>query len=643
MIANYQLAVKYGIICGMKTKIILAVVGAACAAALCADAATFDLASAKVEGKGGSADCWLAAEELEKHLKLIVGSGGPAVGVTLPGGALVLSVGERPEGAPEPAPFESFARVCGNKVCFWGDDAQRGNTRSKGTLFAVYEFLDRALGVKWVHPGDDGIVVPSRRTVELVDGAEWKFKPPFALNTIRIYNLKNFDEKAINASLPEGLGITRAIAERRHEDRVMWLDRMREISFDRFSYGHAFTGWQDRYLDTHPEYLGMDPKYGIKEKGYRGLPPRLASRFKFCLSNPDVPDLIINDWKKRGAPKYLNVCPNDGTPGFCQCEKCLKLDARKPGEAFLDHLTDRYVWFWNKLAAKARAVRPDVKLIAYIYGYYRHPPRRERVEFPDSFIFGIVPALTDDYMAIYDAWHKAGMKHFFLRPNYMCYCAVFPRGLEKYLYDNFKNSLASGMMGIDYDGMPRSVTDFEYYVIASLASHPDKTFETIADEFYSQFGAAADEARAYYEGVRERAGQSRASFVARVMDDNRHFQDDSELAKYAVLGHTLADLEGDIAKLKPGLAKQLSPAEKVRFEALMLRAEHALLTLKFIAASKRAGKEGKAALTAAAKTLHEFRVKNLHELGDEASAWYSNRNSEAGAWRKAGYLPPLKR
>ena len=65
-----------------------------------------------------------------------------------------------------------------------------------------------------------------------------------------------------------------------------------------------------------------------------------------------------------------------------------------------------------------------------------------------------------------------------------------------------------------------------------------------------------------------------------MLDDDRHVQDDSELAKYAVLGHTLADLEGDLAKLRPGLKKQLLPAEKVRLEALALRAEHARMTSK---------------------------------------------------------------
>ena len=35
--------------------------------------------------------------------------------------------------------------------------------------------------------------------------------------------------------------------------------------------------------------------------------------------------------------------------------------------------------------------------------------------------------------------------------------------------------------------------DFEYYVIASLASRPERNFEEISREFYSQYGAAAAE------------------------------------------------------------------------------------------------------------------------------------------------------
>ena len=586
---------------------------------------TVDLARVKVVcSDPGSPFARKAAAELKKHLDLMVGEHEES-------GPFVFSVGERPVDAPEPGSFESHVRVCGERVCFWGDDMKHGLSQSKGSLFAVYEFLDRALGVRWVFPGDMGIVAPRMASVELADDATWDYKPTFALNNIRIGSPESYDRIAANLDLPRELSPTREDCRRRYAESEQWLERMRETSADRFRYGHAFTEWSKRHFKEHPDWFGKDPQYGRPEADYRGLQDRLIGREKFCLSHPEVPEAIIADWKANGAPKYFNICPNDGTPGFCRCEKCLKLDEHKPGEEFLDHLTDRYLWFWNQLAARAVRERPDVRLVAYIYSYYRFPPRREKVAFPDNMVFGIVPTETDDYVKLYDAWRAAGMRHFFLRPNYMCYSAVFPRGLEKYLYDNFKTSLAYGMIGVDYDGAPRQVTDFEYYVIASLASHPGKLFNDIAAEFYSQFGSAADVSQAYFERIRRRAETARVAVQAKVRKEERHMLDDSEMAKYAVYGHTLADLEGDLETLRPGQERNLSSAEFNRYRLLAMRAKHAVLTMKFLLTSKGADE---AAFAGAAKALHEFRVKHVRELGNEAGAWYSARSGELPAWKR---------
>ena len=61
--------------------------------------------------------------------------------------------------------------------------------------------------------------------------------------------------------------------------------------------------------------------------------------------------------------------------------------------------------------------------------------------------------------------------------------------------------------------------------------------------------------------------------------------DDSELGKFAVSGHTLADLEAELALLRPGLEKQLAAQDRVRFSRLALRAENAVLTFRFLAAA----------------------------------------------------------
>ena len=42
-----------------------------------------------------------------------------------------------------------------------------------------------------------------------------------------------------------------------------------------------------------------------------------------------------------------------------------------------DYLASPY--YRAYVTARARAIRPDVKVVTYIYSYYRHPPRREKI------------------------------------------------------------------------------------------------------------------------------------------------------------------------------------------------------------------------------------------------------------------------
>ena len=191
----------------------------------------------------------------------------------------------------------------------------------------------------------------------------------------------------------------------------------------------------------------------------------------------------------------------------------MALDAPLPGEGRFDHMTDRYVNFWNRIARKARAIRPDVMLVAYAYSRYRKAPRRERIEHPDNMLFGFVPSIMDDAMAELAKWRARGLAHFFLRPNYHHYVGTIPRGLERYLYNNFHDCLKAGMTGVDYDaGVVRHVMNIEYYVTARMMADPELPFETICAEFYAGYGPAAADVRRYFETVRAHGEKARDEF-----------------------------------------------------------------------------------------------------------------------------------
>ena len=468
----------------------------------------------------------VAADDLVRHLRLVCGSEESAGGFRF--------IFARPSDEPAAQPYTAHAKRVGGAIWFWGDDKGVRRFPCYGSSFAVSRFLETALGVRWVSPGDDGIVYREGVKAVLPDDWRWDWTYPNLTALMR--------------------GIDRD-----------WGRRLCYFEKRPFPYRHAFTDWQRKYLKDHPDYFGLSPY------GRRGVPDYHATRAKLCLSNPAVIARILDDWKAAGTNAYINVCPNDGTPGYCFCPGCRALDADLPGEDFYVNKSDRYLNFWNRLVAAAREIRPDVKVATYIYSYYRFPPRRERIEFPDNMVFGYVPSLPDDFDGNLRAWLAAGMRHFFPRPNYLCYRDGVPRALERFLYDTYHACVAAGSCGFDYDGRYRPILALEYYLVLRQTAFPELSFETICEEYYSQFGALAPVARAYYERVRARCARTKAEVAAKMSRANA--LDDSELAGFTLGSHTERDLIDDLAPLKAADPAALSASERRRWDGFVAQAE----------------------------------------------------------------------
>ena len=143
-------------------SVFFAVAVMACSAAFALD---IDLATAGISVcDPGSSNQVYAARELEKHLNMISGRKGKARMTN--GANAVFMIGTPAPGRGKAADFEALAAVKGGKVYFWGDDgrsAYKGEVPCGGSMFAVYAFLDKVLGVKWVYPGDDGKSIVGRR------------------------------------------------------------------------------------------------------------------------------------------------------------------------------------------------------------------------------------------------------------------------------------------------------------------------------------------------------------------------------------------------------------------------------------------------------------------------------------------------
>ena len=618
----------------MTKKHLIALGTLAVACAVCAG--EIDLRTARITvADRESVSQRRAAEELEKHLSLIAGERNPATN------GFEFVIGRVAPGRQAAREWESHAVVAGDNLYFWGDDGKPGEKSRYGTLFAVYGFLEKALGVRWVRPGDDGIVFSRRSGLSLPDGWTYRFYPPLEKSDIRVgacpkkkvdVNSYDFKRRYDLDIVPDELRDTFKLSRMRSDywDFRYWTLRQRLQTRAPFAYGHAFTKWNDRFYDTHRDYMAMwegkKRGHSVKERG---------KYIHLCYSNPGAQDQVIRDWLAAGTNEYLNICAADSRTTHCRCDGCRALDADLPGEDFLEAKSDRQVWFWNRIAEKAMAIRPDVKLIAYIYANYRQPPRKWRIEHPDNLIAGVVPSIYDDSNALIRGWKAKGLRAYFVRPNYLCYKGAMPRGLERYLFEDFKANLKLGMIGVDEDNMKRSfsmVVMFEFYALARVIADPTLTFDDVEREWLSQFGAAAADMGEYYARVRRRGEAARIA----VMKGNEaaHALDDSQLAGTGYAGHSDADLEGDLAVIARALAhSDLGPVERRRVEEVKLVVEHARLTLDFVKKGRNADDD--AAFRAAADKLKAFRISHAKDMRETWPMLFCDKKLEAPLWHRA--------
>ncbi len=434
-----------------------------------------------------------------------------------------------------------------------------------------------------------------------------------AADPLQMSVVRDRGPKKIGANVPEDVRLTaeemKDIFEKRRADWAS-LGYVETYPKDWMKCNFSVDGPKARA--AHPEFFGLTPS-GKRVVSLPDWPKWFEGLTKWCVSNDGLVEAILDKWRKAGRPYLLRFYENDGLLGFCRCEKCCALDADLPDGNFLDHKTDRYLSFFNRVAAKARAERPDVSVLTFFYSNYRFPPRREKVAFPDNQVCVLIPSLIDDVPAYLDGWRKAGMKRFGVRPNYLCHYMPIPRGIEKRLYDEHRMFRDAGFIGMEWDSSPgTAANDFDFHVAVRLAAHPDLTFEEIEDGWCGRFGAAKETVRAYYRRVRARCDRSWPELIRYFRENHLDFLDDGHLSSYTPRLHTEVALKEDVAFLKKFDASMLEGEAKKRFDDLVFMAEHALATWK---ANVTKSEVDKAA-------LHAMRVRNKRRLGDGTRKWY---------------------
>ena len=218
--------------------------------------------------------------------------------------------------------------------------------RPRGTLYAVYRFLQDQCIVRWWAPWATSI--PVRRNLHVGD-LDLHMNPTFEYR--EPYWWAGFEPR------------WKAHNQANGQSHVIPADWGGCIKYKGFCHTFYPLVPPEKYFAAHPEWYSL-----IKGK-------RTHQNAQLCLSNPELRDFMVQRVKEslRESPedKIISVTQNDCF-GACECDKCKAIDEAEgsPAGSMVD--------FVNYVAERSEPEFPDVAIDTFAYQYTRHPPKTIR-------------------------------------------------------------------------------------------------------------------------------------------------------------------------------------------------------------------------------------------------------------------------
>lgn len=359
----------------------------------------------------------------------------------------------------------------------------------RGTLYAVYEFLERILGCRWPAPG--AAVVPACPVVDVPE-----------LRYLHVPAMVYREPYAYGLTDPEW-----AVANRANGA----IQKLDEHHGGRWEYAgafvHNFFGLvsPDDYFESHPEYFSEID--GI----------RRATMGQLCLTNPDVLDLATETCRRtlqRHPDARVMTLSQMDWGGWCTCPACRRVDEEEgsPSATILS--------FVNAVAGRLESEFPAVAFDTLAYTYSIRPPRTIRPRSNVIIRLCNINACDSHAMTVCDRnrgfvqtlkqWAEIAHTLFVwdYHNNFSFYFQPYPN-LDRIIAD-IPFLAAHKVRGYfaQLDASPSrgsgDMVELRGYLISRLLWDPGRDGWAIIDEFCrSYYGAAADPVRAYLDHLQQ--------------------------------------------------------------------------------------------------------------------------------------------
>lgn len=400
-----------------------------------------------------------------------------------------------------------------------GDPLREENPKV-GTLFGVYEFLERFLGVRWLWPGELGTYIPEARNLE-IPAVDETWEPALKFRSLAWSRIRAILQGGELDKEDELLGFSHDGAKRYGKALQVLLRRHRMGGMDiKPPTGHAFSGWWERYGEEHPEW------FALRRDGTRGHPDRRFGDVPMCVTNEQLQDFIVQQWD---GESVVRLGPVD-RPGRCTCEKCRAWDGPQPEEPpwfamrvyrtepraqelFAGVTSDRYARFWKTIQGKAARRNPNA-IVSGSFIYENEFPApvtgiklnrniyAEFVQWQDPHLrwFPMPGEAFEWIKEQWLGWRETGIRMGY-RPNYLHDGYVMPHFETRQSGEFFKFAYENGMEGARFDSLTGqwAAQGIRLYTHLRLMSKPGLEIETIRREYLSAFGPAADTMDRYFE------------------------------------------------------------------------------------------------------------------------------------------------
>lgn len=506
----------------------------------------------------------LAALEIQAHVRLITGASLAIVPKETDASPIHLFVGEsdatRALGlkSSDFKPQEYLVHFTPNAVVLIGHDKQGpgnvnyaflptpGMERSwpglwddRGTLDAAYEFLQSSCGVRWLNPTEYGTMATQRSTLTVTPndirrqpfmrfrggaavtygqietyqdgGGLWRGGTPGAVS----YNTAAFPSAYAEQTDVAKIESSRSVQTRRTRNYLFML-RMR-AGGEKVECNHSFYDYYDRFWKQNPKntkaFIEHRPDYFAK--GFDGdQPPQL------CYSNPETIKQVVSDIRtyfdkggtKWGEQNYALEPMDNGS--YCRCPDCIKQYElnRVPPE--------RHSTYWFRfvktVADEIKKTHPD-KMISTL-AYASHEGLPTGVILPDNVAVhfcisanrmpydfeGLAEQMdrlkkwrdkvpNDLYLWLYHTFPReiADNGRFFCFPGY------FAHELKKQ-FDLFRQMKIRGIFHCGF------TDEVENYLSYKLMDDPSLNVDSVLNEYFSQYGPAAESMLKFYSMVEQR-------------------------------------------------------------------------------------------------------------------------------------------